>query len=80
MRTITIVAVLWSMLVASVVVAKAEDRVEVPAGCSINADAMIAVHTVLCHADCECTQRVVDVVCDYNTAAVLPNPYRTVSK
>lgn len=69
------------MLVASVVVAKAEDRVEVPTNCHVNADVMSTVHERLCGFDMECTQRAVDVFCDYNTSdVVLPNPYRSAGK
>lgn len=67
MRKIAFVAVTWVLLVGTIVAAKAEDTaVFVPAGCKLPADSMAEVHIVLCHSDTECTQRVVDVVCDYN--------------
>jgi hypothetical protein len=65
-----LIIVIWFVLVASVVVCKAQDSagsVEIPAGCHLPASSMLDVHAILCHEDTECTQRVVDVLCDYNT-------------
>jgi hypothetical protein len=64
-----LIIVTWFVLVASVVVCKADDSgsVEIPKGCHLPASSMLDVHAILCHEDTECTQRVVDVLCDYNT-------------
>jgi hypothetical protein len=68
MRTLTLIALTWSLVVGAAVAAKAEDSaVLAPTGCNLPVSNIVRVHDVLCKGDAVCTQSVVDSICELSS-------------
>lgn len=78
MKTLSLIAIAWSLVVAGATLASAQDTAVlapvstavdhasyliIPATCHVNADSVAALHTVMCDGKVACTAKVLELVC-----------------